>query len=159
MRERTTVTASRTLVGRAALGAALVFGVPAMADPVADILARAEADCTGFEDGVFEAGDAIMEVDLTGDGTADRLVDESAFSCSSAASMYCGSGGCMLHAVWDGQVASFQAEGWRMIDWDGRPILLVARDGGWCGGAGAQLCYEAVTWSAGQMLTVMPPVE
>jgi hypothetical protein len=43
-----------------------------------------------------------------------------------------------------------------MIDWEGRPILLIARDGGWCGGAGAQVCYEAVLWSHGKMLTVMP---
>ena len=157
MRERMRVTYSSTLVGRAALGVALVLGVPAAADPTGDILARAEAACASFEGGTFDAGDAVTEVDLDGDGAADRIVDESAFACSSAASMYCGTGGCMLHAVWDGQVASFQAEGWRMIDWDGRPILLVARDGGWCGGAGAQLCFEAVTWSAGQMLTVMPP--
>jgi hypothetical protein len=35
----------------------------------------------------------------------------------------------MLHAIVDDEVWSFQAEGWRMIDWDGRPILLIARDG------------------------------
>jgi hypothetical protein len=64
-----------------------------------------------------------------------------------------------LHAVVGDQSWSFQAEGWRMIEWDGRPILLIMRDGGWCGGAGAQICYEAVSWSHGQMLTVMPPVE
>ena len=46
-----------------------------------------------------------------------------------------------------------------MIDWDGRPILLIMRDGGCCGGAGAQVCYEAVSWSKGRMLTVMPQVE
>ncbi|MDX5360911.1 MAG: hypothetical protein LPL00_05855, partial [Alphaproteobacteria bacterium] len=79
------------------------------------------------------------------------------FTCTSARSLYCGSGGCMLHAVIGERSWSFQAEGWRMIAWDGRPILLVARDGGWCGGAGSQLCFEAVVWSFGEMLTVMPP--
>jgi hypothetical protein len=62
----------------------------------------------------------------------------------------------MLHAIVGDEVWSFQAEGWRMIDWDGRPILLIARDGGWCGGVGAQVCYEAVVWSHGKKLTVMP---
>ncbi len=128
----------------------------ALADPVHDILAAAEADCAALGDGVFTADDAVIEVDLDGADPSDRLVDTSRFSCSSAASLYCGSGGCTLHAVIGGQRWSFQAEGWRMIDWDGVPVLLIARDGGWCGGAGAQLCFEAVNWSAGRMMTVMP---
>ena len=138
-------------------GALVLCALPAAADPAEDLIADARAACEGFENGVFEVGEAVATVDLDGDGATDRIVDESAFSCSSAASMYCGSGGCMLHAVVGETVASFQAEGWRVIDWGGRPVLLVARDGGWCGGAGAQLCFEAVTWSMGQMLTVMPP--
>ncbi len=129
------------------------------ADPVADILSAAERDCNSFENGVFEAGDAVAEVDLDGVPPLDRMIDTSRFSCSSMASMTCGSGGCTLHAVIGAQSWEFQAEGWRMIDWGGRPILLIARDGGWCGGAGSQLCFEAVNWSNGSMLTVMPPFE
>ncbi len=136
--------------------AALV--VPVRADPVADLLAQAAADCASFEAGVISGGDtAVTEVDLDGDGAPDRILDTSALRCSSAASMYCGSGGCTVHAIVGEAVSSFQAEGWRVIDWDGRPILLIARDGGWCGGAGAELCFEAVVWSGGRMLTVMPP--
>jgi hypothetical protein len=142
------------------LGVSLSLAVPAAAlaaDPVAAILDAARASCEGFENGTFDARDGVSEIDLDGDGAADRVVDESRFACSSMASAYCGSGGCLLHAVVGEQSWSFQAEGWRMIDWDGRPILLIARDGGWCGGAGSQLCFEAVNWSFGQMLTVMPP--
>ena len=140
---------------------ALALALPghAAADPVADILAAAAADCAGFEAGTFAPGDAVVEVDLDGQDPIDRLVDSARFTCSSAASMYCGSGGCMLHAVIGTESWDFQAEGWRMTDWNGRPILLVARDGGWCGGAGAQACVEAVTWSGGQMMTVMPAVQ
>ena len=127
------------------------------ADPVDDILMEAETFCTSFENGEFEARDAVQTVDLDGAGEMDSVVDTSRFTCSSMASAYCGSGGCTVHAVIGDRSWSFQAEGWRMIDWEGRPILLMARDGGWCGGAGAQLCFEAVTWSAGEMLTVMPP--
>ncbi|TCP43034.1 hypothetical protein EV662_102226 [Rhodovulum marinum] len=131
--------------------------LPGVAAAGADrIIAAAREICANYENGVFSQGDALAAVDLDGDGDLDTLIDESRFECSSAASMYCGSGGCMLHAVIDGQAWAFQAEGWRMIDWNGRPILLIARDGGWCGGAGAQICYEAVSWSDGRMMTVMP---
>ena len=140
----------------AGLAAGLAAG-PGRADEVQRLLDEASAACAEFEGGTFAAGDAVSSVDLDGDGTPDRVVDESRFACSSSASMYCGSGGCILHAVIGGRSWSFQAEGWQVIEWAGRPILLIARDGGWCGGAGAQLCFEAVTWSGGEMLSVMPP--
>ena len=142
-------------IGCLALG--LCAGPSLAADKVAEVLQAAEQACASFENGKFAHDDAIVEVDLTGNGESDTVVDESRFSCSSAASMYCGSGGCMLHAIVGDESWRFQAEGWRMIQWHDRPILLIARDGGWCGGAGAQLCYEAVVWSNGDMLTVMPP--
>ncbi len=134
----------------------LLCAAGAAADPVEGILAAARADCAGFENGAFDPGSAVREVDLDGMDPMDRVVDTSAFSCTSMASFSCGSGGCTLHAVIGAESWDFQAEGWRMISWDGRPILLIARDGGWCGGAGSQLCFEAVTWSQGQMLSVMP---
>jgi hypothetical protein len=139
--------------------AALFLAFPglAAADPVADILAAAEADCTAFENGLFAANDAVSEADLDGIEPVDRLVDTARFTCTSAASMYCGSGGCSLHAVIRDDSWEFQSEGWRVIDWDGWPILLVARDGYWCGGAGSQICFEAVSWSDGKMMTVLPP--
>lgn len=134
-----------------------LFSAPGLAaDPGATIISKARGACEGYENGVFDQGEAVSKIDLTGDGTLDTVIDESDFSCSSSKSLYCGTGGCMLHAIVDDEVWSFQAEGWRMMDWDGRPILLIARDGGWCGGAGAQVCYEAVVWSHGKMLTVMP---
>jgi hypothetical protein len=141
--------------------AALALALPglAAADPVADILAAAAADCAGFENGAFDPNDAVTEIDLDGVAPLDRLVDTGRFSCTSAASLYCGSGGCTLHAVIGDDAWAFQAEGWRRIDWDGRPILLLALDGGWCGGIGAETCFEAVSWSDGRLMTVMPPLE
>lgn len=129
--------------------------LPAHSAGLADyVVAEARKVCEGFGNGKFDAGDAVQQVDLDADGALDTVIDESKFSCSSAASLYCGSGGCMLHTVVGDKKNSFQAEGWRMIDWDGRPILLLARDGGWCGGAGAQLCFQAIYWSMGDMLTM-----
>ncbi|MCV2867629.1 hypothetical protein OEW28_03190 [Defluviimonas sp. WL0002] len=124
--------------------------------PVDGILSEARAACESFEGGSFDPGNAVTDIDLTGDGAADILVDESAFSCTSAASMYCGSGGCMLHAVVGDRVESWQATGWQVIDWGQARILLIGRDGGWCGGAGSQACFEALNWSDGRFLTVMP---
>lgn len=133
---------------------ALPFG--AQADPVADILSEAEADCAGFENGRFDAGDAVTEADLDGDGMNDRLVDTARFTCTSAASLYCGSGGCSLIAVVGSESWDFQVEGWRLDEWNSIPILVLARDGGWCGASGAETCFEAIRWSQGRMLTVGP---
>jgi len=129
-----------------------VMAQPANAAELAgSVITEARKICEGFENGQFDAGSAVQQVDLDGDGKTDTVIDESKFS---GASMYCGSGGCMLHTIVGDKENTFQVEGWRMIDWDGRPILLLARDGGWCGGAGAQLCFQAIYWSMGDMLTM-----
>lgn len=137
----------------------LALASPVAADTVETIIQDARETCDDLENGVFDPQDAVVSLDLTGNGEADRLIDTGRFACSSAASLYCGSGGCLLHAVVGEESWEFQAEAWRVIDWDGRPILLIARDGGWCGGSGAQICFEAVSWSHGQMMTVMPPMQ
>ena len=140
-----------------AISFACLFSTPGLsADASETIISKAREACESYENGTFNQGKAVSKIDLTDDGVLDTVIDESQFQCSSAKSLYCGSGGCTLHTIVDDDVWSFQAEGWRMMDWDGRPILLIARDGGWCGGAGAQVCYEAVVWSHGKMLTVMP---
>jgi hypothetical protein len=147
-------TAIRLLPALAIMASAMI-APPSHAAGLADgVIAEARQSCEGFENGKFDAGDAVQQADLDGDGTPDTVIDESKFSCSTAASLYCGTGGCMLHTIVGDTKRAFQVEGWRMIDWDGRPILLLARDGGWCGGAGAQLCFQAIYWSMGDMLTM-----
>ncbi|WP_299902060.1 hypothetical protein [uncultured Ruegeria sp.] len=120
------------------------------------IIESAAADCKNFENGEFDQGDAVTEIELRSQFGAVKaeLVDESQYSCSSAASMYCGTGGCMLNLIVDDETMSWQATGWRLIDWGPDRILLIGRDGGWCGGAGAEVCYEALVWSNGKILTV-----
>lgn len=141
--------------------AMLVFSAgPAMAiSPEAQqLIDRAAADCRAFENGVFEQGNAVTEIELTSQFGAAKaeLVDESRFACSSAASLYCGTGGCMLNLVVNGETMAWQATGWRLIDWGPDRILLIGRDGGWCGGAGAEVCYEALVWNNDRILTVGP---
>ena len=141
----------------------LMLGFPAYAiSPLAqDLMDRAAADCSNFESGEFHAGQAVAEIELRSQfGTVEaELVDESEYSCSSAASLYCGTGGCMLNLIVEGQVRAWQATGWQMIDWGPDRVLLIGRDGGWCGGAGAEVCYEALIWSNGKILTVGPAPE
>lgn len=112
------------------------------------IIQQARQDCQSFENGVLEITDnPISRVDLTGDGQPDELVDSRAFSCSSAASLFCGTGGCSLTAIVGGSTTEFQAKGWRIVDWDRQPILLLAVHGSECGGTNLRRCYNAMVWS------------
>ena len=125
------------------------------------LIDRAAADCQALESGEFDQGDAVTEIELRSQfGTVDaELVDESQYACSSAASLYCGTGGCMLNLVVNGETMAWQVTGWRLIDWGPDRILLIGRDGGWCGGAGAEVCYEALVWSEDRILTLGPAVD
>ncbi|OSQ52425.1 hypothetical protein [Marivita geojedonensis] len=125
------------------------------------LIDRAAADCQAFEKGEFNQGDAVTEIELRSQfGTVNaELVDESQYACSSAASLYCGTGGCMLNLVVNGETMAWQTTGWRLLDWGPDRILLIGRDGGWCGGAGAEVCYEALVWSNDRILTVGPAPE
>ena len=98
-----------------------------------DVLEEASKNCESFEDDIFEPRDAVQPVDLTGDGVPETVVDEFCFSCSSAASMYCGTGGCMLRAIVGDQTFSWLAKGWTMVDWAGDRILLMQIYGANCG--------------------------
>lgn len=134
------------------------FSAPApAASPEAQrLLDQASDDCKSFENGLFDAGDAVVPIELTSQyGMIEaEVVDTSKFACSSAASLYCGSGGCMLNLIVGDATYAWQATGWRLIDWGPDRILLIGRDGGWCGGSGAEVCYEAVVWSGDRLLTV-----
>lgn len=125
------------------------------------LIDRAAADCRSFENGEFDPANAVTQIELSSQfGRIEaELVDEREFACSSAASLYCGTGGCMLNVIVDGVVRAWQATGWQIIEWGPDRILLIGRDGGWCGGAGAEVCYEALVWSNGKMLTVGPAPE
>ena len=105
--------------------AALAFALLAAAAPVRAegpvdrLLAEARAACAGIDGGVMTAPEgSLTRIDLSGDGSPDALVDEAELRCSSAASAYCGGGGCMLRAVVGETVTSWQATGWRVIDWN-----------------------------------------
>lgn len=158
--ERQITIAKRLLVVLAAIilstSSALALSLDAQ-----QLIDSAAADCKSFENGEFDQGNAVTEIELRSQfGTiVAELVDESHYACSSAASLYCGTGGCMLNLIVDGKTMAWQATGWRLFDWGSDRILLIGRDGGWCGGAGAEVCYEALIWSNGKILTVGPEPE
>ena len=62
--------------------------------------------CSDFENGQFalEFG-AVRRVDLDGDIHRGWVLDESGFACSTAVSLYCGTGGCMSHS-WSRNICS-----------------------------------------------------
>jgi hypothetical protein len=140
----------------AAAALALTLGGAAAAedDPrVVALVAKAEAACAEF-DGAFRLEDGAVTSVPVADGVAVTVVDEGRFFCSTARSLWCGSGGCMVHLLGEGEALTRQAEGWRTVEWGPVTVILLGRDGGWCGGAGAQVCVEAVVWSGGRFLTL-----
>lgn len=140
----------------------IVFAASAHAQSVLDaLMAEAAADCASFENGELLVGEeSTNSVDLTGDGEPEVILDTEFLRCSSMAmAPYCGSGGCALYAIVDEELFEWQSLGWRVIDWDGEPILLIGRDGAWCGVSSAGFCFEALYWNGETFLTVMPPLE
>ena len=83
---------------RHVLIAAFACLLPATAFADADaILAAAAKDCAEMDGGVFASEGAVRQIDMTGDGTDDTIVDEALFTCSTAASLYGGSGGSIVN--------------------------------------------------------------
>ena len=89
----------------ALIAASVALPMPALAADLSDLPAplqkkidQAQQACSDFEGGEFalEWG-AITRIDLDGDLRADWALDETSFACSSAVSLYCGTGGCMSH--------------------------------------------------------------
>lgn len=130
--------------------------VPALAS-VDTILSEAAAMCTEQDNGVFSSEGAVLSLDVTGDGQPDTVVDEVLFTCSTAASLYGGSGGSMIH-VFVGDVQSdFLVQGYEVLNWGGRSILLLALHGTSCNGIGADPCFEALVWNTDRFMTVRAP--
>ena len=116
--------------------------------PVADIVEGARADCESFEAGAFSMQpEAARREDLTGGGEG-WVVDTALMSCSSAASMYCGSGGCSVSFVVGDHVTERIAAGWGIVPFGDRSVLLLDVHGSLCGGINPTPCVEALTWDA-----------
>ena len=127
---------------------------PASAADVSDLppllqekVERAAQACAAYENGTFhlEWG-AVERVDLDGNLDHDWVLNEFDFACSSAASMYCGTGGCMSHFHVDGAVHSLLNKGWEVVSLGQNRVLLTAVHGSQCGGINPTPCVTASVW-------------
>ena len=113
-----------------------------------DVIESARKSCYDLENGQLSTTDnAISKIDLTGDGQLDEIVDSCRFTCSTAASLFQSTGGCLVSVVANKTVTEFLAKGWKVITWGKQPILLLAVHGSECGVATLRGCYRAVVWS------------
>ncbi|WP_170408151.1 hypothetical protein [Ruegeria arenilitoris] len=144
------------LVSRFVLVSGLVWNSPAVAADVSqlppglqtkvDLAAQA---CAEFNDGQFDLDwGAVERVDLDGDLRRDWVLNESGFACSSAASLYCGTGGCMSH-FWVGEeVQSLLNQGWTVVDFGRQRVVVAGIHGSDCDGINPTPCVTASVWDA-----------
>lgn len=153
----------RAVLARSRLAAvvallAYLFGCAAMLSAAeqsgATVIESARKSCRDLENGYLDRTDkALSRADLNGDGRPDDIVDYCQFECSTAATLFHGTGGCLLSVVVDGKISEFVAKKWKIVDWSGRSILLLSVHGSQCGGTNQRQCYRAVTWSEGAFRT------
>ena len=114
------------------------------------IIDEARENCRSMDNGVFSYGEgAIHDVDVSGDGEPDVIVDSAGFNCTTAASFWCGTGGCLLSVVIDGEGYGFLTQGWEIVDLYNYRVLLLAVHGMECGGSNVRKCVRAEVWSEG----------
>lgn len=135
--------------------AASLLPTLAFAD-VDTILAEAAKLCSEQDNGVFASDGAVREIDLTGDAKPDTLVDEGLFTCTTAASLYGGSGGSMIHILANDTQSSHLVQGYETTTWAGSLIVLLAMHGSNCNATGVLPCFEALTWGENSFLSVRP---
>ena len=115
--------------------------------PLAEKVEAAKKACADFENGQFalEWG-AVSRVDLDGDLRPDWVLNDNGFACSSAASLYCGTGGCESHFLVGDTVTSLLNQGWDVVTFGRNRVLLMDVHGSRCGGINPTPCVEALTW-------------
>jgi len=105
--------------------------------------------CAEFENGKFDLEwGAVTRTDLDGDLYPDWVLNESGFSCSSAASLYCGTGGCDTHFLVGSALTSLRNRGWTVATIGPLRVLLTHVHGSRCGGINPTPCVLAHAWDA-----------
>ncbi|WP_027526902.1 hypothetical protein [Bradyrhizobium sp. Ec3.3] len=98
------------------------------------------------------APDTVREIDLTGDGRDDYVVDFRDTKCDGSEAAYCGSGGCVMNVlvtlpngnlrrVFDGYVRNYEIEPTPMKRGAARTMRFELH-GGYCGGHGSPSCFK-----------------
>lgn len=118
--------------------------------------------CDQFEFGTLTLKDgAVVQADLDGRGALDWVLDDFKLSCSTAASLFCGTGGCEVHFLIDGVIETQLSKGWTAVDFGPTRVVLSQVHGSECGGTNVNSCVAALVWDAENAAfnTVSPPVE
>lgn len=123
------------------------------------ILNEARAECKSFENGelTIDMSFAVSEVDVTGDGKLDEIVDSTAFTCSSAASLFCGTGGCALDVIVDGKTFDFLAKAWSVRAGKTQPELAIEVH--WSECDYNSYCFEKLVWDGAEFKSLGANVE
>jgi hypothetical protein len=105
--------------------------------------------CAQIDNGQFAlAWGAVTRVDLDGDLVADWVLDDSGYACSTAASFYCSTAGCLSHFLIGDTVTSFRNQGWTMVTFGRTPVLLTRVHGTECDGNSPTPCFAARVWDS-----------
>lgn len=140
------IMASVALAAPAPLYAGKSADVPAQLQNKID---EAASVCAELDAGKFAMEDtAIQRVDLDGDGDEDWALNEPGFACSTAASLYGGTGGTMAHFLIDDSLASMLTQGWGMAKLGPYMVLLADVHGSQCDGTNVTPCVTASVWDA-----------
>lgn len=108
---------------------------------------NAQSACAAIDDGEFALDwGAVERVDLDGDLYADWVLNEVGFACSSAASLYCGTGGCMSHFLVEDSLQSLLNKGWSLEVLGPFKVLLAQVHGSQCDGINPTPCVTASVW-------------
>ncbi|MDX1704785.1 MAG: hypothetical protein R3235_10885 [Altererythrobacter ishigakiensis] len=114
-----------------------------------DKIVIAKEACAAFDQGEFalEWG-AIERVDLDGDLYADWVLNERAFACSTAASLYGGTGGSMSHFLVGNELNSLLNQGWDVISVGRYRVVIADVHGSQCGGINPTPCVTSSVWDS-----------
>ncbi len=135
-----------------ALAIPFLFSTQLVADDTAvvnDIVQKAKNECAAMDNGEFHTTEQTLTLhDFTGDGRPEELVDASQFSCSTALSLWGGTGGTYLWVVVDGEAYEFLAHQWKVVDVEGQNVLLLAVHSSQCSDDIGP-CFRAHVWGDG----------
>jgi predicted nucleic acid binding AN1-type Zn finger protein len=123
--------------------------VPAYASDTANqIIETARKACT-LEKGTFKASsEAVRNSDLNADGKLDEIIDEGKFSCSTASTLYCGTGGCMLHLIVGSKDYKFLSQTWVLAELGSAKVVITAIHWSECNYKTP--CLKSVVWRDGK---------
>lgn len=113
------------------------------------LVQKAQQDCNAFENGLFHSTERTITLhDITGDGRPEEFVDASQFSCSTALTLWGGTGGTYLWVIVDEATYEFLAHKWTVVDMDDQTVLLLAVHSSQCSDDIGP-CYRALVWQDG----------